>query len=125
MADKTRILIIEDEAEMAQAIRLRLEANGYEVLTAADGAEGLNRARAEKPGLIILDVMLPKMDGFKVSRMLKFDENFKDIPIIMLTAKTQKVDVAMGLEAGVNVYMTKPFKAEELLRTISGLLAKK
>jgi len=125
MADKTRILIVEDEAEMAQAIRLRLEANGYEVLTAADGAEGLNRARAEKPGLIILDVMLPKMDGFKVSRMLKFDENFKDIPIIMLTAKTQKVDVAMGLEAGVNVYMTKPFKAEELLRTISGLLAKK
>ncbi len=119
---KHKILIIEDEKDIIVALRLRLEANGYEVIAASDGAEGLNKARAEKPSLIILDIMLPKLDGYKIARMLKFDEKFSKIPIIMLTAKVQQSDIQRGKEAGADAYVTKPFKAEELLAQIKQLL---
>jgi len=121
---KKKILIIEDEKDIIVALRLRLEANGYEVIAAGDGAEGLNKARTEKPSLIILDIMLPKLDGYKIARMLKFDQNFGDIPIIMLTAKVQQSDIQRGKEAGADAYITKPFKAEELLEQIKQLLAR-
>jgi len=122
MDKRKRILIIEDEKAMVEAVRLRLEANGYEVLTSGDGEEGLIKARAEKPDLIILDVMLPTMDGFKVCRMLKFDDQYNEIPIVMFTARTQESDLAEGKEVGVNAYVKKPFKSEELLKVISDLL---
>lgn len=123
MSDKKyRILIIEDEEGIIEALRLRLEANNYEVISAADGAEGLNKARSEKPDLIILDILLPKLDGYKVARMLKFDEKFSTIPIIMVTAKVQQSDIAKGKEAGADAYITKPFKAEELLAEMKKLL---
>ncbi|MDD5383141.1 MAG: response regulator [Candidatus Margulisbacteria bacterium] len=123
MSDKPRILLIEDEEDMVEAVRLRLEANKYEVLIAKDGSDGLQQARTLKPDLIILDIMLPKLDGFQVCRMLKFDSNYSRIPIIMLTAKTQAQDIAQGKEMGADAYITKPFKAEDLLAKIKELLA--
>lgn len=120
----TRILIIEDDQGVIEALRIRLEANNYEISVARDGLEGLDKARSEKPDLIILDIMLPKMDGFKVCRMLKFDEKFKNIKIIILSAKVQKLDVERGKEVGADAYITKPFKSEELLATIKDLLNK-
>jgi DNA-binding response OmpR family regulator len=119
---KKRVLIIEDEPGMVEAVRLRLEANNYDVLVANDGADGLIKARALKPDMIILDIMLPKMDGFMVCRMLKFDEQYSHIPIVMLTARTQDSDVLKGKEVGADSYMKKPFKAEELLKTIKTLI---
>jgi DNA-binding response OmpR family regulator len=121
-AEKTRILVVEDEVAMSDAIKLRLEANGYDVLSALDGPSGLKLARSAAPGLIILDVMLPRMDGFTICRMLKFDENYKQIPILMLTAKAQQKDMKQGTEMGADAYMTKPFKGEELLAKIKELL---
>lgn len=121
---KKRILLVEDEPDMSGAVRIRLEANDYEVLTAKDGSEALSKARTEKPDLIILDVMLPRMDGFKVCRMLKFDNNYESIPVILFTAKTQSADISRGEEMGADAYITKPFKAEELLQKIKELLAR-
>ncbi len=120
---KKKILLIEDEQDIITALRLRLESNGYAVVSAGDGADGLGKARTENPDLIILDIMLPKLDGYKIARMLKFDEKFSKIPIIMLTAKVQQGDIQRGKEAGADAYVTKPFKAEELLAEIKKLLA--
>lgn len=119
---KRKVLLIEDDVDMSEAVRLRLESNGYEVLVAHDGLEGFDMARAQKPDLIILDVMLPKMDGFTVCRMLKYDEAYKSIPVIMFTARVQKTDIQHGTEVGANAYVTKPFKAEELLSQINSLI---
>jgi DNA-binding response OmpR family regulator len=117
-----KILIVEDEPEIANVLKMRLEANNYQILLAEDGVEGLNKARTEKPDLIVLDIRLPKLDGFKVSRMLKFDEKYAKIPIIMLTARVQQADVEQGMDAGANAYMTKPYKAEDLLAKIKELI---
>jgi len=118
-----RILVIEDDKDMSSAIKMRLEANHFEVLTAEDGFEGLAKARSEKPDLIILDIMLPKIDGFNVCRMLKFDEKYKNLIIIILSAKVQQSDIEKGKEVGADAYITKPFKAEELLAKINEMLA--
>ena len=120
--EKKRILLVEDEPDFRMALRLRLEANGYEVLEAVDGAEGLEIARSQKVDLLVLDVMLPKMDGYKVARFLKFDEKYRRIPIIMLTARSQKTDRDTGLSVGADAYITKPFKPEELIETMTKLL---
>jgi two-component system alkaline phosphatase synthesis response regulator PhoP len=122
--DKKRILIVDDEEDILIVLKFRLEANNYEVLTASDGQEGLNKARTEKPDLIILDLMLPKLDGYKVCRMLKFDENYKAIPIVMFTARAQKKDEELGKEMGADAYVTKPFEPEILLEKIQQLLNK-
>jgi DNA-binding response OmpR family regulator len=119
---KRKVLLIEDDVDMSEAVRLRLESNGYEVVVAHDGLEGFDMARTQKPDLIILDVMLPKMDGFTVCRMLKYDESYKNIPVIMFTARVQKTDIQHGTEVGANAYVTKPFKAEELLAQINTLI---
>lgn len=124
MADKKKILLVEDEPEFRLGVRMRLESKGYEVIEAEDGAVGLDKARNMAPDLIILDVMLPKMEGYQVARLLKFDAKYKPIPIIMLTARTQKSDKDMGSAVGVDAYLTKPFKAEELLEIIVRLLEK-
>jgi DNA-binding response OmpR family regulator len=121
---KKKILLVEDEADMAYAVALQLEAKNYLVLTVRDGLAGLDMARKEKPDLIILDVMLPKMDGYKVCRLLKFDEQYKDIPIIMFTARIQENDKKMGKEVGADAYITKPFDPKELLDKIDALLKK-
>ena len=120
--DKKRILIVDDEEDILSVLKFRLEANNYEALTASDGQEGLNKARTEKPDLIILDLMLPKLDGYKVCRMLKFDESYKAIPIIMFTARVQQKDEELGKEMGADAYVTKPFEPEVLLEKIRQLL---
>jgi DNA-binding response OmpR family regulator len=121
---KKRILLIEDEVDMVYALTLQLEAVHYEVLSAADGQVGLDMARKEKPDLIILDLMLPSMDGYKICRMLKFDEKYKLIPIIMFTARAQDQDKKLGKEVGADAYITKPFDSQALLDKISALLKK-
>ena len=122
---KSKILIVDDEPNVVIVIKDRLEAKGYETITAKDGEEALAKARSEEPDLILLDIMLPKMDGFKVCRMLKFDERYKQIPIVMLTAKATQADVKTGKETGADAYMVKPFDFDTLLMTIERLLEKK
>ncbi|PIV39513.1 MAG: two-component system response regulator [Candidatus Omnitrophica bacterium CG02_land_8_20_14_3_00__42_8] len=121
--DKKRILLVEDEKDMVYAVTLQLEAKGYEVITASDGRDGLDKARTKKPDLIILDLMLPKIDGYKVCRMLKFDNKYKNIPIILFTARAQGSDKKIGKEVGANAYITKPFEPGVLLDKIRELLA--
>ncbi len=124
MENVAKILVIEDDNDMANAIKMRLEANNYAVIVEKDGMEGLTRARKEKPDLILLDIMLPKMDGFNICRMLKFDEKYKSIKIIILSAKVQQSDIDRGSEVGADAYLSKPFKSEELLAKIEELLKK-
>jgi two-component system, OmpR family, alkaline phosphatase synthesis response regulator PhoP len=119
---KKRILVVEDEPLVRMALRLRLEKQNYAVIESEDGEDGLNIARSEKPDLILLDVMLPKMDGNEMARLLKSDEKLRHIPIVMLTAKAQQADRDAANAAGADAYLTKPFKAEELLAAISMLL---
>ena len=122
MTDKKRILIVDDEDDLRSMLKFRLEALNYDVAEAGDGQEGLNKARSDKPDLIILDLMLPKIDGFKVCRMLKFDEKHRHIPIIMFTARTQQKDKQIGQEMGADVYVTKPFEPAVLIGKIKELL---
>lgn len=122
MANKKKILVVDDERDLVGILEARLKAAGYEVIAAFDGAEGLEKAREEKPDLILLDVMMPKMDGYQVCRLLKFDEKFKEIPIILLTARNQPRDQQLGEQVGVNHYMSKPFENEELLQKIKACL---
>lgn len=103
-------------------IKLRLVSSGYEVITAYDGEDALSKARREKPDLIILDLMLPKMDGYKVCGFLKADTRYKKIPIIMFTARAQDEDKEMGEEVGADAYITKPFEPDVLLGKIQELL---
>jgi len=121
--DKKRILLVDDETELAEMVKLRLEANNYEVLIAYDGKQGLDLARKEKPDLIILDLMLPKIDGYRVCRMLKFDEKYKKIPIILFTSRAQDDDKATGLEVGADAYITKPFEPQVLLDKMRELIS--
>lgn len=117
-----KILIIEDEEVIASMLADRLKTQGFEVKVDSGGMSGLKTARIWKPDLIILDIMLPEMDGYKVSRLLKFDETYKHIPIIMLTARTQETDKQKGKEAGADAYITKPYEPDELLAKIKELL---
>ena len=117
-----KILIVDDEAELVDLVKIRLEAVGYEVLKAFDGQEGLDKAKLEKPDLILLDIMMPKMDGYKVCGLLKMDARFKKIPIILFSAKAQKEDVELAKEVGADLYITKPFEAPVLLAKIKEFL---
>jgi len=117
-----RILVVDDEVQLVEMVKMRLEASGYEILSAYNGQEALDKARDEKPDLIILDLMLPKLDGYKVCRMLKFDEKYKSIPIILFTARVQKSDKEIGTQVGADAYITKPFEPQVLLSKIKELL---
>lgn len=118
-----RVLIVDDEPFIVETVRFALEQAGYECLVAADGEEAMRIARSEAPGLILLDIMLPKLNGFQVCRLLKFDERYRHIPIVMLTARTQARDRLLGLETGADEYLTKPFELPELIRVIGRHLA--
>jgi DNA-binding response OmpR family regulator len=117
---KAKVLIVEDDPGTRMAVRDRLEFEGFEVETAEDGEEGLSRARLGKPECIVLDVMLPKIDGFKVCRLLKFDHRYRRIPIVMLTARSQEADRAVGEETGADEYLVKPVEMEELVEKVRG-----
>jgi DNA-binding response OmpR family regulator len=119
---RKRILIVDDEPDLVETLQMHLELEDYECLVAHDGNRGLERAQNENPDLIILDLMLPGMDGYKISRLLKFDERFKKIPIIMLTAKAQDEDKALGEQTGADHYVTKPFSMDKLVAKIREFL---
>jgi DNA-binding response OmpR family regulator len=116
----SRILIIEDETPMRTALKDVLEGEGYRALTAADGESGLRRALEEKPDLILLDIMMPKLDGYAVCAELRRLAN--PVPVLMLTAKGQVEDRVTGLDAGADDYLVKPFSTEELLARVRALL---
>ena len=116
------ILIVEDDPAMLRGLKDNFEFKGYRVLTAADGEAGLNAALDKKPDLILLDIMLPKINGYEVCSELKNDPATRDIIIIMLTAKGQESDKIKGLEVGVDEYITKPFSPQDLLDRTKDLL---
>src|SRR5271170_3646965 len=115
-----KILFVEDEPAMVAGLRDNFEFEGYQVITAGDGVEGLQRAIAESPDLVILDVMMPRMSGLDVCKQLKSKRG--SIPIIMLTARGQEVDKVVGLELGADDYVTKPFSIRELLARVKAVL---
>ncbi len=119
---KKKILVVDDEEDIVTTIKMRLEASGYEVIAASDGNAAYEKAKAESPDLIILDLMLPGMDGYQVCRLLKFDDYYKGIPIIMLTAQSQKEDREWGQKVGADLYLTKPFEPKELVEKIKEFL---
>jgi two-component system phosphate regulon response regulator PhoB len=114
-----KILVVEDEADVLDLLLINLRAAGFTVVTVADGAQALNKARSESPSLIILDLMLPKMSGLEICKVLKSDAATKNIPVIMLTAKAEEVDKIVGLELGADDYVTKPFSPRELILRIN------
>ncbi|OGC05222.1 two-component system response regulator [candidate division WOR-1 bacterium RIFOXYA12_FULL_43_27] len=117
-----KILLVDDEPELVEMVKMRLAANGFEVITAGDGVEGLEKARSEKPDLIILDLMLPKMNGYEVCRLLKFEEKTGKIPIILFSARAQESDKATGKDVGADAYIVKPFEPQALIAKINELL---
>lgn len=119
-----KILIVDDEVDLVETVRFPLEMEGFNVLVSYNGEDALNQARKVKPDLIILDLMLPKLDGYKVCRLLKFDEKYKHIPILMLTARTQEKDKIMGMETGADEYITKPFEMDDLVERVKTYLNK-
>jgi DNA-binding response OmpR family regulator len=125
MPDKRRILCIEDEEEMIDLIRLILERKGFEVLGAVGGKEGLDAIRTERPDLVLLDLMMPDVDGWEVYRQMKADEQIKDIPVVVVTAKAQSIDKVLGLHiAKVDDYVTKPFGPGDLLEAVDRVFEK-
>lgn len=119
-----KILVVDDEVDLVETVRFPLEMEGFDVLVSYNGEDALNQARKENPDLIILDLMLPKLDGYKVCRLLKFDERYKHIPILMLTAKTQEKDKILGKETGADEYITKPFEMDYLMEKVKAYLSK-
>ncbi len=119
---RKKILIVEDEENLVKLVTVRLQANNYDVVSAGDGYAAIDKVRLDKPDLIVLDLMLPKMDGYKVCRMLKFDARYKHIPIIIFSARAQDSDKKMAQEVGADDYIVKPFEAEVFLSKIKNLL---
>lgn len=118
----TKILIVDDEEHIRELLRFNLEKAGYEVKLAEDGVIGLEMIDKERPDLLILDLMLPKMDGMSICRQLRSMVDYQDLPIIMLTAKGEEIDKVLGLELGADDYITKPFSPRELLARVHARL---
>jgi two-component system, OmpR family, response regulator VicR len=124
MPDKKRILIVEDEKDMISVLKQRLTSTGcFDITVAFDGQEGLAKAQRENPDLIILDLMLPKLDGYKVCRILKFSDKSKNIPIVIYTARTQKEDRKLAADCGADAYIPKTLGQEALVDRINILLS--
>lgn len=123
MSNGKKILAVDDERHIVRLIQVNLERAGYQVVAAYDGEEALKKVESEKPDLIVLDVMMPKLDGFEVLKSLKANSQSKDIPVIMLTAKAQDADVFRGWASGVDCYLTKPFNPMELLTFVKRIFS--
>ena len=119
---RPRILIVDDEPDLLAVLRFGLEAEGFDVLEASDGVRGLDLARAQAPDLIVLDLMLPRMDGYKVCRALKFDDRYRRIPIFILSARSGETDRRLALDLGADEYMTKPYEVRDLVTRIRSKL---
>src|SRR5512145_2453563 len=122
MHDPARILVVDDNAANVEILKMRLAANGYEVVTASDGVEALSATRRHLPDLILLDVMMPKLDGIEVCRRLRADATLPFVPVIMVTAKSDPKDIVAGLEAGGDEYLTKPVDQAALVARVKSML---
>lgn len=122
---KQTILIIEDERSLVEVLTYNLKKEGFEVLSASDGQEGLRRAQMALPALVVLDLMLPVIEGLEVCRQLRSGARTRDIPILMLTARSEEVDEIVGFQMGADDYVTKPFKIKPLIQRIKALLRRK
>ena len=120
--DKRKILIVDDERYILHILDFSLGAEGYEVITAGDGEQAVERSRSDKPDLIVMDIMMPKMDGFEACKVIKADPDTRNIPVIMLTAKGREVDKKRGLDAGADEYLTKPFSPAKLIERVQVVL---
>ena len=121
-APSKTILVVDDDLDTLNILLMKFEAHGLKVVTARDGQQALRMAREQSPDLIILDVMMPKLSGFKVARLIKFDAKSRQIPLILLTARTQEADRSLGMEVGADLYVTKPFDPESVLKEVQRLL---
>jgi two-component system alkaline phosphatase synthesis response regulator PhoP len=119
---KGKILVVDDEVNITQILEFSIGAEGYEVITAANGEEAIDKARREQPDLIILDVMMPKIDGYEACRILKANPLTKSIPVVLLTAKGRDIDKRLGYEVGATDYIIKPFSPNKLVDRIHQLL---
>ncbi len=117
-----KILIVDDEKDIVETLSFMLKAKGFDCICAYDGESGLAMAKNEAPDLVILDVMMPKINGYKICRLLKFDNKYKNIPIIMITARSQDEDKIIGEETGADEYITKPFEFSDVLEKINKYL---
>jgi len=122
--EKKKILIIDDEQDLVDFVKIRLETNGYQVVSAYNGEEGIVTCVRENPDLVLLDILIPKIDGFKVCQALKKDPSTAGIPIIMLTAKDRTEDIKSAKEVGADGYIIKPFDSATMLLSIKDQLAK-
>lgn len=113
-----KILIVDDEQDIVESLKFVLEASDYTCYCAYNGEDGLKLAKELVPDLMILDVMMPKINGYKISRLLKYDNKYKDIPILMVTARSQDEDKLIGEETGVNEYITKPFDLNDVVNKV-------
>jgi DNA-binding response OmpR family regulator len=125
MARRKKVLVVDDERDLVELIGMNLQRNGYEVVSANDGATGLDMARKQKPDLVILDVMMPGLSGQDVTRALKADPETASLPIVMLTAKTEETDIIVGLSLGADDYVTKPFSMKVLMARVGAVLRRK
>jgi len=119
---KEKILVVDDEEDILELVRYNLSREGYKVICAATGEDGLKLSKSEKPDLIVLDLMLPGVDGLDVTRRLKGDDGTRKIPVVMLTAKGEESDIVTGLELGAEDYITKPFSAKVLVARVRAVL---
>jgi DNA-binding response OmpR family regulator len=120
-----RVLVVDDEIYILQILEFSLEVEGFEVITAQNGEEALESAQRDEPDLIVLDIMMPKMDGYEACRQLKSDPRTRDIPIILLSAKGRSIDQELGFEAGAEDYITKPFSPRKLIERIKAILCER
>ncbi|MGZ4352893.1 MAG: response regulator [Gaiellaceae bacterium] len=118
------ILVADDDEDILALVSLRLRRLGYRVAQAADGEEALAEVARERPALVILDLMMPRVDGYEVIRRLRADPETSSLPVILLSARARSADAAAGLDAGADAYFSKPFRAEELAEAIRGLLGR-
>lgn len=117
-----KILIVDDEQDIVESLKFVLEASNFTCYTADNGEDGLRMAKEIVPDLIILDVMMPKINGYKISRLLKYDAKYKNIPILMVTARSQEEDKLIGEETGADEYITKPFELDEVVKKVEQYL---
>jgi len=122
MSEQKKVLIVDDEQDLVDVFSVRIEVNGFDVVTASDGQEALEKIKNEKPDLILLDLMLPKVNGYEVCRMTKFDDNTRDIKVIVLSALNEPKDREKALEAGADAVFIKPFDLDLLVTKIRDLL---
>ena len=123
MSEKKHILVVEDEKALSHALQIKLESEGYQVSISEDGKEASELIEQESLDLILLDVIMPRMDGFEVLRSVRRDENLKDLPVIMITSRTGEKHKQQAMELGVNQYLGKPFQEAKLLATIEEVIA--